>query len=158
MKGLSAVLLLGAISMMLACDRLSPMEYNEKIVSLHDGSWRYLSGKYSQLYSVEIDGEQSKAVIDSMNMNFENILHTLDSIKYPCQAADFHRVTVRFFEFVKDSVVPLYEATLGYEPESSQWYDAWGRVDYVLNGRVSQLENDIISEQTKFAKKISISY
>lgn len=158
-KGLRIALFIGATAMFLvACDRLSPMEYNEKIVNLHENSWHYLSDKYAVLYNEKNDLEQSRATIDSMNATFNDILNDLDTTKYPCKAADFHYSTVRFFKFVKDSVLPLYEATLKYDFESREWYEAWGRVDYALNERVSQLENDIISEQAKFVKKISISY
>ena len=65
---------------------------------------------------------------------------------------------MKFFEYMRDSVISLYTVTLDYKPESYEWYKAWNYIDSIFRGRVSQLENSLIEEQIKFAEKVSINY
>ena len=125
-----------------SCKRgMSPNDYNELVVNLHESSWQYFQDKSSELYDNEIHGDTSKNIIDSIGFIFDTIIETLDSIEY-----------------MRDSVIPLYTVTLDYKPESYEWYKAWNDIDSIFRGRVSQLENSLIEEQIKFAEKVSINY
>lgn len=142
-----------------SCKRgMSPNDYNELVVTLHESSWQYFQDKSSELYDNEIHGDTSKNIIDSIGFIFDTIIETLDSIKYPREAHRFHQATIKLFEYVRDSVIPLYTVTLDYKPESYEWYKAWNDIDSIFRGRVSQLENSLIEEQIKFAEKVSINY
>lgn len=153
-------LLILIISFLIACgNRLNPMEYNEQIVRVHENTWLYLQSKQEQLYKYEdILQEQAKLIIDSMNFKYSSITNLLDSINYPCDAKGFHMATVAFYRYMRDSILPMFSKTLDYEPQSQQWYEVWSEIDEALNTRASQLENNMIVEQAKFTKKVSVIY
>ncbi len=153
-------LLIFIVSLLMACgNRLNPMEYNEQIVKMHENTWLYLQSQQELLYKYEdTSREQAKIIIDSMNLKYASITNQLDSINYPCDAEGFHMATVAFYRYMKDSILPMFGKMLEYEPQSQQWYEAWGEIDEALNTRASQLENNMIVEQAKFTKKVSIMY
>ena len=148
-----------AIPSLESCKRgMSPKDYNELVVNLHEISWQYLQNKSSELYTSEIYYETSKDIVDSIEFVFDTIIGRLDSTKYPREAHRFHQATMKLFEYMRDSVIPLYTLTLDYKPESYEWYKAWNDIDSIFSERVSQLENSLIEEQMKFAEKVSINY
>lgn len=153
-------LLIFIVSLLIACgNKMNPMDYNEQIVRMHENTWLYLQSKQEQLYKYDdTSQEQAKIIIDSMNLKYAYITNLLDSIDYPCDAEGFHTATIVFYRYMKDSVLPMFSKTLEYEPQSRQWYEAWGKIDEALNTRASQLENNMIVEQAKFTKKVSIMY
>lgn len=142
---LFALLVLGSIS---CCGRMNPMEYNEQIVKMHENAWQFLEYKQEELYADR----------DSTHQNATSIINVLDSVRYPREAAEFHQVTIVFYKYIKDSILNLYADIPKYQPESKQWYEAWGKIEYALDTKASQLENNMISEQIKFAEKVSIMY
>ena len=142
---LFALLVLGSIS---CCSRMNPMEYNEQIVEMHENAWQFLEYKQEELYADR----------DSTHQNATSIINVLDSVRYPREATEFHQVTIVFYKYIKDSILNLYADIPKYQPESKQWYEAWGRIEYALDTKASQLENNMIAEQIKFAEKVSIMY
>lgn len=142
---LFALLVLGSIS---CCGRMNPMEYNEQIVKMHENAWQFLEYKQEELYADR----------DSTHQNATSIINVLDSVRYPREAAEFHQVTIVFYKYIKDSILNLYADIPKYQPESKQWYEAWGKIEYALDTKASQLENNMIAEQIKFAEKVSIMY
>lgn len=142
---LFALLVLGSIS---CCSRMNPMEYNEQIVEMHENAWQFLEYKQEELYADR----------DSTHQNATSIINVLDSVRYPREATEFHQVTIIFYKYIKDSILNLYADIPKYQPESKQWYEAWGRIEYALDTKASQLENNMIAEQIKFAEKVSIMY
>ena len=142
---LFALLVLGSIS---CCSRMNPMEYNEQIVEMHENAWQFFEYKQEELYADR----------DSTHQNATSIINVLDSVRYPREAAEFHQVTIIFYKYIKDSILNLYADIPKYQPESKQWYEAWGKIEYALDTKASQLENNMIAEQIKFAEKVSIMY
>lgn len=142
---LFALLVLGSIS---CCSRMNPMEYNEQIVKMHENAWQFFEYKQEELYADR----------DSTHQNATSIINVLDSVRYPREAAEFHQVTIIFYKYIKDSILNLYADIPKYQPESKQWYEAWGKIEYALDTKASQLENNMIAEQIKFAEKVSIMY
>lgn len=153
---LFALLVLGSIS---CCSRMNPMEYNEQIVKMHENAWQFLEYKQEELY-VDRDSTHQNAtsIINSLYQKYDSIINVLDSVRYPREAAEFHQVTIVFYKYIKDSILNLYADIPKYQPESKQWYEAWGKIEYALDTKASQLENNMIAEQIKFAEKVSIMY
>ena len=82
-----ALLSILAISSLESCKRgMSPKDYNELVVNLHERSWQYLQNKSSELYTSEIYYETSKDIVDSIEFVFDTIIGRLDSTKYPREA------------------------------------------------------------------------
>jgi hypothetical protein len=136
-----------------SCDgKMSPHAYNEAIVQMHTESWDYLNPRMEQIYDYENTlNEDAKLLIDSLNTKYDGYIKHLNEMKYPDVAADWHKLTTQLFVYVKDSVIPLYSEALNYKPESEEWYRVWNEIDYHLKGRASEIEDQAIKEQKKFA-------
>jgi len=75
-----------------SCKRgMSPNDYNELVVNLHESSWQYFQDKSSELYDNEIHGDTSKNIIDSIGFIFDTIIETLDSVKYPRESYEWYK-------------------------------------------------------------------
>ena len=141
---LFALLVLGSIS---CCGRMNPMEYNEQIVKMHENAWQFLEYKQEELYADRDSTHQNAtSIINSLYQKYDSIINVLDSVRYPREAAEFHQVTIVFYKYIKDSILNLYADIPKYQPESKQWYEAWGKIEYALDTKASQLENNMIAE------------
>lgn len=135
--------------------KMSPEVYNESIVNMHSQSWDYLNPRMEQIFDDQnTSKEQAAIIIDSLNTRYDFYIKRLSEMNYPEQAEAMHQATTKLFVFVKDSVISLYSETLKYEPKSDEWLSVWNEIDNRMNGRANQLEDQMIEEQSKFAKTV----
>lgn len=146
------LLLVIATAVLSGCSgKMSTFSYNEKIVSMHDKAYNFLNTRMETIYEHKISKDEASKVVDSLKTSFEGYVKEIKSLKIPNAAKNYNAITLQLFEYVKDSVIPLYGETLNFEPESEEWYKVWNTIDSRIKGRASQLEDKMIEEQQNFA-------
>ena len=154
MKKLAVILVsVVIVTMMNSCSgKLSPTVYNQKVIALHGKACDVFNEKMETLYEHKISAEESKLLVDSLNMKYEGYINQLNEMKYPDGAENFQQAILDLLTFTKDSVITLFQETLQYEPESKQWYKVWREVDVRIK-HGEKLEDKIAAEQKAFAAK-----
>jgi len=131
--------------------KMSSYTYNERIVAMHDKASDYLNTKMETIYEHQISKEEASRIVDTMKMKYDGYIKELTTMKIPDKAEDWNNSCIQLYTYVRDSVIPLYSETLNFEPESKDWYKVWNQIDDRLKGRASQIEDQVIIEQQKFA-------
>jgi hypothetical protein len=141
------------VALMGSCSgKLSPTAYNQKVVALHDQAAKGFNQDMETLYAHNLSAEESKTLVDSLNLKYDGYIKQLNEINYPDGAENFHAAMLNLITFAKDSVITLFQETLQYKPESEQWYKVWREVDVRLK-RSESLWNKTEDEQRAFASK-----
>jgi hypothetical protein len=138
--------------------KMSPYSYNEKIVAMHIKASDFLNKRMETIFEHEISKEIALKVVDSLKTSYDGYINELKSLKIPDAATDWNNVTIQLYEYLKDNVIPLFGESLSFEPESDEWYNVWNEIDSRLNGKASQIEDEMIREQEKFAAAVDIKF
>ncbi|MDR0799625.1 MAG: hypothetical protein LBN18_07705 [Dysgonamonadaceae bacterium] len=153
---ISMFLLAAAMVILSSCGgKMSPTAYNQKIVSMQS-AYDQLNNVMEKFYDNSVTGEEAQKLVDSLATTFDKSNKTLAELQYPDKAAGMHEAAVTLFQYTTDSIIPLFRETLKFEHGTDQWGEVWNKLATDINGRGSELEDALITEQENFAKAANI--
>jgi hypothetical protein len=141
---------------MAACGgSLTAVQYNDKVIAIHDAANEYVQNLTNQLDNEALTVEEKQLYADSVKIKIDAWTAELKAIKAPKSAAVFHAAVLKYFEFQQTEVVPAFQKLL--LSVSDDDFNANVEVFNAIVDKDEVLGDEIGTAQKEFAAKNDIT-
>jgi hypothetical protein len=134
---------------------LTAVQYNDKVIAIHDATNEYVRGIINQLDNETLTVESKQLYADSIKIKIDGWATEIKAIKAPKSAEAFHAAVLKYFEFQQSEVAPVLQKLL--LSANNDDFDTNVEAFNMLVDKDEVMSNELGAAQKVFAEKNNIT-